>query len=77
MALIRSFKESRMDRNSVHDAVEATYTTYEQDGRKFIQVASYGRTEREIPGKKSQTIQLDEKSARQLFDILRAFFNFR
>ena len=77
MALIRSFKESRMDRNSVHDAVEATYTTFERDGRKFIQVASYGRAERKFPGTTSQTIQLDERSARELFGILRTFFNFR
>ena len=46
-------------------------------GQKFIQVDSYGRAEREIPGKKSQTFQLDEKSARELFDILRDCFQFR
>jgi hypothetical protein len=55
MALIKAFEEKRMDRNSIHDAIEATYTTFEKDGRRFIQVDSYGRAEREIPGKKSQS----------------------
>jgi hypothetical protein len=77
MALIKSFEEKRMDRNSIHDAIDATYTTFERDGRKFMQVDSSGRDTRKIHGKKSQTFQLDEKSARQLFDILRDIFDFR
>jgi hypothetical protein len=76
MALIKSFEHKSMDRNSVHDRIDATYTTFERDGRKFIQVDSYGRAEREMPGKTSQTFQLDEKSARELFDILRDCFRF-
>ena len=66
-----------MDRNSIHDGIDATYSTSERDGRKFIQVDSYGRDEREIPGKKSQTFQLDERAARALFDILKETFHFR
>ena len=62
---------------SIHDGIDATYTTFDRDGRKFIQVDSHGRADREIPGKKSQTFQLDEKSARELFDILRDCFHFR
>jgi hypothetical protein len=77
MALIKSFEHKSMDRNSIHDGIDATYTIFQRDGRKFIQVDSYGRAEREIPGKKSQTFQLDEKSARELFDILRDCFHFR
>jgi hypothetical protein len=76
MALIKSFEEKKMDRNSIHDAIKATYTTFERDGRRFIQIDSYGRAEREIPNKKSQSIQLDEKAARQVFDILRDHFRF-
>jgi hypothetical protein len=77
MARITSFERKSMDRNSIHDEIEASYTTFERDGRRFIQVDSYGRAEREMPGKKSQSIQLDEKSARDLFDILRDAFGFR
>jgi len=77
MALIKSFEQKSMDRNSIHDGIGATYSTFERDGRRFIQVDSYGRAEREVPGKKSQSFQLDEKSARELFDILRDTFQFR
>ena len=77
MALITKFEEKRMNRNSVHDSIGATYTIFERDSQKFMQIDSYGRTHREMPGKKSQSIQLDEKSARQLFDILSDFFQFR
>jgi hypothetical protein len=70
-------RQSLARRNSVHDGIGATYSTFKRDGRRFIQVDSYGRAEREIPGKKSQSFQLDEKSARALFEILRDTFHFR
>lgn len=54
MALIRRFEKKHMDRNSLHEEIEATYTVFERDGRKLIQVDSYGRDDRAIPGKKSQ-----------------------
>lgn len=41
-----------------------------------MQIDSYGRAVREMPGKKSQSIQLDERSARELFKILADFFHF-
>lgn len=75
MALIRSFQRKHMDRNSLHDEIEATYTTFERDGRVFIQIDSYGRDTREIPGKKSQTIQLDREGAVALFNILKREFD--
>jgi hypothetical protein len=77
MALITSFEEKRMDRNSIHDAIDATYASFERDGRRFMQIDSYGRAVREMPGKKSQSIELDEKSARELFKILEDIFHFR
>jgi hypothetical protein len=64
-----------MERNSLHEEIEATYTTFERDGRVFIQIDSYGRETREMPGKKSQTIQLDRDGATALFAILKREFN--
>jgi len=64
MALIKSFEHKSIDRNSIHDGIDATYTTFERYGRKFIQVDSYGRAEREVAGKTRQTFQLDERFAR-------------
>jgi hypothetical protein len=37
MALISSFEQRSMVRNSVHDGIGATYSTFERDGRRFIQ----------------------------------------
>ena len=77
MALIRAFEEKRRDRQSIHDAIDATYAIFERDGRTFVQIDTYGRAEREMPGKISQSLQFDEKSARELFDILKDAFGFR
>jgi hypothetical protein len=76
MALIRHFDRKHMERNSIHDGISASYTVFERDGRRFIQIDSYGRDEREIPGKKSQTIQLDRDGAQQPYRILQNEFNF-
>ena len=76
MALIRQFLPSTMTRNSVHDEIEAKYAVFEYDNRVFVQIDSFGRSTREIPGKKSQTIQLDKVSATQLYKILRDAFHF-
>lgn len=75
MALIRSFTRKYMDRNSLHDEIEATYTIFERDGRVLLQIDTYGRETREIPGKKSQTIQLDREGAIALFRILKQEFS--
>ena len=76
MALISNFVAGRMDRARLHDEVEATYFTHDTDGRKLVQINTSGRTSRENPEKISQTIQLDENSGRQLFQILRDHFGF-
>jgi hypothetical protein len=75
VALIRSFTRKYMDRNSLHDEIEATYTIFERDGRVLLQIDTYGRETREIPGKKSQTIQLDREGAIALFRILKQEFS--
>ena len=74
MALIRSFKRKSMERNSLHDEIEATYSVFERDGRVFIQIDSYGRDTREMPGKKSQTVQIDREGAVALIEILKSEF---
>ena len=76
MALIRTFVEKHMERNSIHDEIEASYSVFENDGRVFVQIDSYGRDERQIPGKKSQTIQLDKQGAAELCKILKRAFHF-
>lgn len=76
MALVRHFSRSSMQRNSLHDEIEAKYAVFERDGRVLLQIDTFGRKSRDIPGKKSQTLQLDEKGAKNLYDILKQAFNF-
>jgi hypothetical protein len=76
MALVRRLELKPMDRNSLHDEVDATYSVFEWDDRTLLQIDTYGRTDREIPGKKSQTIQIDRDAAEQLYFILKTAFKF-
>lgn len=63
------------ERNVVHDPVQATYTVFEKDGKKYFQIDTYGRPNRDIPGKISQSIQIDRKSAIHLIELLASVFS--
>jgi hypothetical protein len=77
MALISSFSAANPRRLNLHGKIEASYLADEYDGKKLLQIDTRGSSVREVPGKLSQTIQLDEISARQLFEILREHFGFK
>jgi hypothetical protein len=76
MALIRSFTLKRMERNSLHKEIGASYSVFGGEER-VLQIDTYGSTTREIPGKKSQTIQLDKRGASELYLILKREFGFK
>ena len=56
--------------------VEGRYLVQEVDGRKVLQLNTYGSPDRDMPGKLSQTLQFDENAARQLHALLEREFNF-
>ena len=72
MARIDITKMSRLEkqRNTVHDEVSATYTVFVKDNKRFFQIDTYGRAERDMPEKISQSIQMDEGSVSALIDLL-------
>jgi hypothetical protein len=76
MAFIRRFEERKMERNSLHREIGATYSVFGIDDKRIVQIDTYGSVDREIPGKKSQTIQLDREGAEKLFLILKNEFGF-
>jgi hypothetical protein len=76
MALIRQFTRKQRDRVSLHEEIEATYSTFERDGNVILQIDTYGRDTRKVPGKQSQTIQLDREGAEVLYGILKREFHF-
>ena len=74
MALVRGFTKLDSERRTLHEEVEAKYAAYEIDGRAFVQINTYGTSDREFPGKLSQSIQLDRTGAEQLVAILTKAF---
>ncbi len=57
-------------RNYIHDKVETTYTVFEKGGNKYFQIDTYGTSMREVPGKISQSFQIDESAAGYLIDLI-------
>ena len=73
---LESIKKIEKYRNIVHEKVHTTYTTFEMDGEKYVQIDTYGRIDRENPEKISQSFQFDEAAAKFLVDILKQEFGF-
>lgn len=74
---IKTIKKIDKERNSLHAKVFTTYTSFEQGGKKYFQIDTYGKADREMPEKISQSIQLDEESARFLVNMLIKVFNLK
>ena len=73
---IEKIERLNKDRNTVHEKVYTTYSTFNSCGKHYVQIDTYGRSDREMQGKISQSIQLDESSAKYLFDLLKKEYNF-
>jgi hypothetical protein len=72
--MIREVTEKHMQRNSLHGEGAATYTVFEHKNKTILQIDTYGSAARDIPGKASQTLQVDEIGARELLAILKTTF---
>lgn len=77
MARIDTLKMKPLDkiRNNVHEIVPATYSIFEQDGKRYLQVDTYGRTSRDMPEKISQSLQFDSESAEAFIELLTQVFS--
>ena len=65
-----SIERIEKTRNVLHEKVHTTYTVFEKDGQKYVQLDTYGKDDRDNPEKISQSIQLDEETARFLVKLL-------
>lgn len=63
-------------RNTVHDKVYTTYTCFEQYGDKYVQIDTYGKSDRDMPGKISQSVQFNKETAKFLVELLIKEFEF-
>lgn len=67
---METIKKVEKERNSVHTKVTATYSVFDEGGNRYVQIDTYGKSDREIPEKISQSIQLDKESAKFLVNLL-------
>ncbi len=75
MALITKFEKDNREFKSIHPTqVVAKYIVNHSNGKTTLQLNTYGSDTRDIPNKLSQTIQLDEKAAKELITILKENF---
>lgn len=74
MALVRKLDDKSIERPNLHKEIAASISVFENDGKKVVQIDSYGASDRMFPGKISQSLQFDEVSARQLLKILQREF---
>ena len=69
MALVTKLEKTEINAR-VHGKVEADYNIVIKDGKKYLQINTYGSEHRK-ENKVSQTIQFNEESAKQLIKIIK------
>lgn len=72
---LNNIKQIVKQRNSVQDKVYTTYSVFYDGREKYLQIDTYGKSDREIPGKISQSIQIDKETARYLVSLLKSEFD--
>lgn len=71
MAIVRNMELVNLERDSKHSEVETTYSIISSEqGEKLLQIDTYGSSNRQIKGKKSQSIRFSREAIDQLKNIL-------
>jgi len=72
MATVNNITHQALERESAHSEVECTYDIVtDKDGHRFLQLDTYGSKERQMKGKKSQSIRLSLSAIDELKAILK------
>ena len=75
MALVNQLEAVQLAIDAKHTTAAATYSIIRaEDGRKYLQIDTYGSPTRELKGKKSQSLRLSASAVKQLADIIRREF---
>jgi hypothetical protein len=75
MAVVSGFKRVPKEHLGVHPtSTVCEYIEFEVHGERILQLSSGGSSHRQNPGKVSQTLQLNTRTARRLREILEATF---
>lgn len=67
---LETITRENKERNSVHTKVMTKYSVFEKDGNKYVQIDTYGNSDRVFQEKISQSIQFDRDSAKFLVKLL-------
>lgn len=71
MAIVRKLEHITLEHESPHSEVNGTYSLIRgDDGRKSLQIDTYGSAHRKMPDKKSQSIRFSPEAIAQLRKIL-------
>lgn len=65
-----TIKKIEKERVSVHTKVTTTYSIFDENGERYVQIDTYGKNDRVIPEKISQSIQIDRECAKFLVKLL-------
>ena len=72
---INNFEKKIKEKNSIQGKINSSYSVFDINGEKYFQIDMYGSSDRQIPGKTSQTIQFDKNAAKKIIEILSKEFN--
>ena len=75
MAIVRKLDPLTLEKDSKHSEVDCTYSIVtDEQGKRFLQIDTYGSATRKLPGKKSQSIRFSPEAIKQLKTILKSEF---
>jgi hypothetical protein len=75
MAVIGGFREAETRNDRVHPTVvDCEWQVVRSETVTLLQLTTFGSPDREIPGKASQTLQVDRAGAAVLIDLIRRAF---
>lgn len=70
MALVTEFQPVAGDRQSIHKPVTCGWKVFEEEGKRVLQLDTYGSADRVIAGKGSQSLQFDRAAASELLALI-------
>jgi hypothetical protein len=75
MAIVRHLEIAKLEIKTKHTETECTYSVVQgDDGHAYLQIDTYGSSDRKIAGKKSQSIRFAPEAIRELKEILARHF---
>ncbi|WP_081429560.1 hypothetical protein [Solidesulfovibrio magneticus] len=75
MAIVRNLEPISLEKDTNHTEVNATFTVVSNAKEKFLQIDTYGSPNRQIHGKKSQSIRFSTAAISQLKEIIATHFD--